>query len=98
VHQCGIGSVGLVLRAGRPMVGVPHAHDQFHNALLAERLGTAAVVPRHRLTLDRLCGALGRVLAASDFAARAAALGAKLQHEDGAAAATMALERLAASR
>lgn len=98
VHQCGIGSVGLVLRAGRPMLGVPHAHDQFHNALLAERLGTAALVPRHRLTLARLCDALNRVLTGPDFEARAAELGAKLQQEDGAAVAATALERLAASR
>ncbi len=98
VHQCGIGSVGLVLRAGRPMVGVPHGHDQFHNALLAERLGTATIVARHRLTFDRLCTALNRVLAEPAFAARAAELGPQLSTEDGGATAAATLEALVSRR
>ena len=42
VHQGGSGTTGQVMRAGRPMLVVPYAHDQPDNALRARKLGIAA--------------------------------------------------------
>ncbi len=33
VHQVGAGTLGQALRSGKPMLAVPHGHDQFDNAL-----------------------------------------------------------------
>src|SRR5262249_35745081 len=41
VHHGGIGTTAQALRAGRPMLVVPHAHDQQDNARRVARLGVA---------------------------------------------------------
>jgi UDP:flavonoid glycosyltransferase YjiC (YdhE family) len=41
VQQCGIGTLAQSLRSGRPMLGVPYAHDQPDNAWRAVHLGIA---------------------------------------------------------
>ena len=41
VHQGGVGTLQQDLRAGRPMLVVPSAHDQPDNADRARRLGLA---------------------------------------------------------
>ncbi|MEZ4562126.1 MAG: hypothetical protein R2853_05275 [Thermomicrobiales bacterium] len=41
VHQGGIGTIGAALRAGKPTIIVPFAHDQFDNARRSERPGSA---------------------------------------------------------
>jgi hypothetical protein len=38
VHQGGSGTTGQAMRAGRPMLIVPYAHDQPDNALRARKL------------------------------------------------------------
>ncbi|MFG0320161.1 MAG: glycosyltransferase, partial [Planctomycetota bacterium JB042] len=81
VHHGGIGSTSQALRAGRPSVVVPHAHDQFNNAVHAVRLGVAAMVRRGRLDVDRLVRALRAVLDDPAVAARAATLGERLRSE-----------------
>ena len=48
VHQGGVGTTAQAMRAGRPMLVVPFAHDQFDNAERVRRLGVAKVVPRSR--------------------------------------------------
>ena len=44
VHHGGIGTTAQALRAGRPMLVVPHAHDQFDNAFRVQKLGVARTV------------------------------------------------------
>jgi UDP:flavonoid glycosyltransferase YjiC (YdhE family) len=39
VHQGGVGTTGQALRAGKPVLILPHAHDQFDNAARVARLG-----------------------------------------------------------
>src|SRR5262249_58506190 len=41
VHAGGIGTTGLAMRSGRPMLVVPHAHHQPHNAARLPRLRVA---------------------------------------------------------
>jgi rhamnosyltransferase subunit B len=94
VHHGGIGTTGQALRAGRPMVVIPHAHDQFDNAARVKRLGVAAVVPRTRLTPQRLAAALRAVLYPPGPAAAATNFARVIAAEDGAATAATAIERL----
>ena len=47
VHPGGAGTLAQALRAGRPMLVVPHAHDQPDNAARATRLGVARTVRQH---------------------------------------------------
>ena len=48
VHAGGIGTTGLAMRAGRPMLVVPFAHDQPDNAERLRRLGVARTIPGPR--------------------------------------------------
>lgn len=48
IHQGGIGTCGQALRAGKPMLIVPQAHDQPDNAYRLEKLGVAKSLPHHR--------------------------------------------------
>jgi UDP:flavonoid glycosyltransferase YjiC (YdhE family) len=97
IHHGGIGSTAQALRAGRPQLVVPHAHDQFNNAVRIVRLGLGAMVPRHRLTVARLIRALGPLLDDAAVGARARGLGARVGAEDGAVTAVTVMERLAAA-
>ncbi len=96
VHHGGIGSTAQALRAGRPAVVIPHAHDQFHNAMHCHRLGVGDLVHRSRLSVPRLERALRRVLDDPALAARSAALGAEIGREDGAVASIDEIERFVA--
>jgi len=48
VHHGGIGTTGLAMRSGCPMLVMPCAWDQADNAERAVRLGVARTIPRHR--------------------------------------------------
>jgi rhamnosyltransferase subunit B len=95
VHHGGIGTTGQALRAGRPTVVVPFAHDQFDNAARVRRLGVSRTVAQVRLTPHRLTEALGQVLGDAGAATKARELGAQVGAEDGAAVAAGHLERWA---
>jgi rhamnosyltransferase subunit B len=60
VHHGGAGSTAQALRAALPQVVVPHAYDQFDNAMRIEHLGVGAMCPLRRLS--RLASALQQVL------------------------------------
>ena len=62
VHQGGSGTTGQVMRAGRPMLIVPYAHDQPDNALRARKLGIAATVRRNAYNAETAATALGPLL------------------------------------
>ena len=94
VHQGGIGTVGLGMRAGVPMLIVPHAFDQPDNAARAARLGVARVIPRRRYTATRAAFELRRLLEGQDYAGKAAEVRRRVHDEDGVGAACDALEGL----
>ena len=58
VHHGGVGTLAQALRAGKPMLVVPHAHDQPDNALRAERSGVARVLDARQYTAARASAAL----------------------------------------
>lgn len=93
VHHGGIGSTAQALRAGRPTVVIPAAHDQFDNAARVKRLGMSETVPVKKVTTKRLVAALRAVLDDPAFAARATSIGAKIAAEDGAGKAVSEIER-----
>lgn len=97
VHHAGIGSVAQALRAGRPGVAIPHAFDQFNNAVRVEALGAGLTLARHHVTAERLVRVLDRALRDASIAGRARSLAARVG-DDGAVVAARAIERLAASR
>jgi UDP:flavonoid glycosyltransferase YjiC (YdhE family) len=62
VHSGGIGTTAQALRAGRPQLVVPFAHDQFDNASRVERLGAGTWMKRGHRSAGNLAAALSRLL------------------------------------
>jgi UDP:flavonoid glycosyltransferase YjiC (YdhE family) len=91
VHHGGIGTTGLAMRSGRPMLVMPRAWDQPDNAARVARLGVARVLPRHRYTASRVASEL-RHLLGDAYQQRALAVRDRLEQEDGVRAACDAIE------
>jgi UDP:flavonoid glycosyltransferase YjiC (YdhE family) len=88
----GIGTTGQALRSGRPVLVVPHGHDQFDNAHRITKLGVARTLHPKRYRAPRVSRELARLLG-DDYRARAESVAAIARAEGGAAAAAEALER-----
>ena len=54
VHHGGIGTTGLAMRSGRPMLVMPCAWDQPDNAERVARLGIARIISRRHYTPARV--------------------------------------------
>ena len=102
VHHGGIGTMAEALRAGRPMLVVPFAHDQPDNAARAERLGVARVLyrsksPGHHGPVDgvpnELAAELDVLLDDTEYTQRASDVGQIVGGEDGTRAACETLTR-----
>ncbi len=95
VHHGGAGTTAAGLRAGVPTIVIPFFGDQpfWGQRVAALGVGTAPI-PRKQLTAERLAKAIHRVV--SDRAMRecAAAIGAKIQAEDGVAKAVAIVQEL----
>jgi rhamnosyltransferase subunit B len=83
VHHGGIGTTGLAMRSGRPMLVMPCAWDQPDNAERAARLGIARTIPRHRFTAVRVAAELRLLLDDPAYARRASAVSEEIRQEDG---------------
>lgn len=98
VHSGGIGTVAQCLRAGKPMLVVPWAHDQPDNAYRLERLGVARVLPRNRYRASSAVSHLNALLnPASGYEERAKKLAAPISREDGVGAACDRIENVLVS-
>jgi UDP:flavonoid glycosyltransferase YjiC (YdhE family) len=93
VHQGGIGTTAQALRAGRPTLVVPFAHDQFDNGERVRRLGSGEVLYKERYNSHRVEKCLSRLLGQPGYAAAAAAVAEKVRAENGSATAADAIER-----
>ena len=89
----GIGTTGQALRSGRPMLVVPHGHDQPDNAYRVTKLGVARTLYPRRYRAARVARELEQLLR-DGYAARVASVASAVRAEGGAAAAAEALERL----
>jgi UDP:flavonoid glycosyltransferase YjiC (YdhE family) len=96
VHAGGIGSTGLAMRSGCPMLVVPFAHDQPDNAERLRRMGIALTIPGPRYDSRTAIACLVPLLEDPRYAQRAAEIGARISREDGVCAACAALEAMLA--
>jgi UDP:flavonoid glycosyltransferase YjiC (YdhE family) len=96
VHSGGIGTTAQALRAGRPMLVVPFAHDQPDNARRCVSLGVARTIPRRAYARARVVHELGRLMSDPSYTARAADVGSRIAAEHGTATACDAIERVIA--
>ncbi len=94
VHHGGIGTTGLAMRSGRPMLVMPCAWDQPDNAERAARLGVARTIPRRRYTAARAAAELRRLLDDPAYARRASEVGEQVRQEDGVRVACDALSEV----
>ncbi len=96
VHQGGIGTCGQTLVAGRPMLVMPYAFDQFDNAARLQRLGVARTIRRNRYNATSAAPELERLLNDLQYAKRATELGRLVAQEDAITAACDAVEEILA--
>lgn len=96
VHQCGAGTMAQALRAGCPMLVVPHSHDQPDNAHRMTRLGVARALYPKRYTAARAAAELRRLLDDPAYSDRARSVAGIVTAEGGAGAAADALAAVAA--
>lgn len=98
VHQGGAGTLHQALASGKPMLVVPHAHDQPDNARRAAAAGVARVLYPRRYRVAALVRELTALLAPGQpYIVRASEVGAEVRREDGAAGAADAIDRLLTS-
>jgi UDP:flavonoid glycosyltransferase YjiC (YdhE family) len=97
VHQGGIGTTAQAIRAGRPMLVMPYAHDQPDNADRVARLGIARTISRYRYTPTRAAAELRHLLENPSYHRRATEIGKQVGAEDGVTTACEALEGLLSS-
>lgn len=81
VHHAGVGTTAQTLRAGRPAIAIPFAHDQFDNARRARLLGASRTLDRKKLTADTLTDALRSLLADPDYERAAQSVGKQIRTE-----------------
>jgi rhamnosyltransferase subunit B len=91
VHQGGAGTTAQALRAGCPMLVVPHSHDQPDNAFRVARLGVARTLYPKRYVAARVVKELTPLLEDPSYRERAAATAAIVRQEGGAEAAAEAI-------
>ena len=91
VHQGGAGTLHQALSSGRPMLVVPHAHDQPDNARRAALLGVARVLTPGQYRVRQVERHLRELLTPA-YTQRAEAVAAIVRSENGPAAAVDAIE------
>ena len=96
IHHGGIGSIAQGLRAGRPMLVVPIAHDQYDNAARVGSLGVARTLPRRRYQKQQVVSALRVLLQEPSHAERARVVAEEVRSERGTAAAVDIIEEVLA--
>lgn len=93
VHQGGVGTTGQGMRSGKPVLIVPHAHDQFDNAARVERLGCGRVLPRPRYNAESAARELRFLLENQSYSAAASSVGDVVRQENGARVAADEIEK-----
>ncbi|PYS75084.1 MAG: hypothetical protein DMF73_01940 [Acidobacteria bacterium] len=84
VHQGGVGTTGQGMRSGKPVLILPHAHDQFDNAARVARLGCGRVLPRPRYNAESAFCELRTLLDERSYSEPAAKVAEVVRAEHGA--------------
>jgi rhamnosyltransferase subunit B len=93
VHQGGVGTTGQGLRSGKPVLVVPHAHDQFDNGnRAATRLGCGRVLPRPSYNAETATRELRMLLDNPSYGEAAARVSEAVRAEQGARVAADEIE------
>lgn len=92
VHQGGIGTTAQGLRAGRPTLVVPWAHDQPDNAERLRKIGVGRTISRKQYRAQLVTKELDRLLHDKSYGERAQQIGAQITNEDGVSCACDAIE------
>ena len=83
IHNGGIGTMALAMRAGLPQIIVPFAYDQFFNAMQLAALGGGMTVRRQRTALE-LADSIADLLDSTQIAAACTMLQARtIEASDG---------------
>lgn len=98
VHHGGVGTTGIGMRSGIPMLVVPFAWDQPDNAERVRRLGIARTIPRHRYTDQTAAAAIQDLINNPKYKDRATVVAQQVNEENGLKSACNALEALLAQR
>ncbi|MCA9048006.1 MAG: glycosyltransferase family 1 protein [Planctomycetaceae bacterium] len=98
VHHGGVGTTGIAMRTGTPMLVVPFAWDQPDNAERVRRLGIAEWLPRRDYSVHSATKLLRRLIADPAYKLRASTVAEQVRQEDGVRNACDALEALPAAR
>ena len=93
VHQGGVGTTGQALRAGKPVLVMPHGGDQYDNGARIERLGAGLTITRNQYRVDRVAARLKQLLEDPGYGKRAAALARRVSAENGVSVACDAIEK-----
>ena len=96
VHQGGVGTTGQGLRSGKPVLILPHAHDQFDNAARISRLGCGRALARPRFNAETGTRELRALLENASYADRAAEVAEIVKQERGARVAADEIEKVLA--
>ncbi len=94
VHQGGIGTTAQALRAGRPTIVVPWAHDQPDNAERLRKLGVSRTLGRGQYRARRVARELRDILGEPTYCDKAKAVADQISREDGTARACDVIESL----
>jgi UDP:flavonoid glycosyltransferase YjiC (YdhE family) len=92
VNQGGIGTVAQVIKAGKPMLGIPFSHDQPDNTARIKRLGIGELIYKKELTKQRLKKNLVSMLNDQKYFEKAKSIGDKVKSENGTKTACDAIE------
>jgi rhamnosyltransferase subunit B len=95
VHHGGIGSSAQALRAGVPQLLLPHAYDQFDNAMRLEALGVARSLAARAVSAPVLAARLRALLADPAVDPACAAAAARLRVDQALPRIATAIEGLA---
>ena len=98
VHQGGIGTTAQALRAGKPTIVVPYAHDQPDNAFRVESLRVSKTIYPKHYRAPRVARALRELLEDPAIARNAGDVAGRVRAEDGVGAACAEIERVLAQR
>lgn len=92
VSHGGIGTLSQILRAGKPTLVVPFAHDQPDNAARIERIGVGLSIPLKRLNTNRVQTVMTRLMSIKRFSTRAVEISRNLPSNGASVAATAILQ------